>query len=416
LRRALAERHAAGRRYNTPGTAKQTCRIDLNKLRVEGQELEAIMSTKSNFGSIRALALLLVIGLTRLQGATVTNEKAETDTTVHQGNSFFVLPFVFHSPETKLGGGAMVGFYFREPGSSLSSRPSSVVPKLVYTQEKQVSIGSDFDLYFKDEKYHFLGTAYYSKFPTNFYGIGNDTPEANEEEFTPEGIELEVVLQRRIAPGWHTGFRYGFVDMDIEEVEDDRMLVRRNISGSNGGTVSGLGWLLNWDTRDNVWYPSTGGFHQFSLSRYDAVLGSDFEYNRLYFDSRMYRSLGRKHVLALQGVLQVLDGDPPFTMMSMLGGDRLMRGYYQGRFREQCMLVLQLEHRAQVWRRVGLVGFAGLGQVAGETMQFGLEDFKYSLGFGLRYMIVPREKVNVRLDFAFGEGTSEFYLSFAEAF
>ncbi len=310
----------------------------------------------------------------------------------------------------------MMGFYFREPGSTVASRPSAVVPILLYTQEKQISAGSDFDLYFKDELYHLLGGAYYSKFPGKFYGIGNDTQGANEEDFTPQGLELEVTLQRRLAAGWNGGLLYQFADFDIKEVAETGLLLGRSITGSAGSRVSGLGLLVDWDTRDNVWYPSGGGFHQLSLSRFDQALGSEFEYNRLFLDTRFYRSFGRKHIVALQGYLEVLDGDPPFTKMAMLGGDRLLRGYYQGRFRDKSMMVWQLEHRMQVWRRVGLVGFAGMGQVADKLSEFEARDFKYSLGFGLRYMIVPAEKVNVRLDFAFGEGTSEFYLSFAEAF
>jgi hypothetical protein len=215
--------------------------------------------------------------------------KAETDTTRQRASSFFALPFLFYLPETKLGGGAMAGLYFREPGSTPDTRPSSIAPKLVITQEKQFSLGADFDLYFKNEKYHLLGSAYYEKFPGKFYGVGNNTSEANEEKYTPRGPVIEIMLQRRIVPGWNSGMRYEFVDFKMEELEENGLLAQRTITGSEGGKVSGIGWLLNWDTRDNVWYPSAGGFHQLSISRYDQAWGSDFEYHRLYFDARFYR-------------------------------------------------------------------------------------------------------------------------------
>ena len=47
---------------------------------------------------------------------------------------------------------------------------------------------------------------------------------------------------------------------------------------------------------------------------------------------------------------------------------------------------------------------------------FRLEDLKYSVGFGLRFMVDPREKINLRVDFGFGEGSSGVYIGAIEVF
>jgi outer membrane protein assembly factor BamA len=47
-----------------------------------------------------------------------------------------------------------------------------------------------------------------------------------------------------------------------------------------GGTVSGLGYLMTYDSRDSIFYPTTGSFHQFSAMAFGRALGSDFAFNR----------------------------------------------------------------------------------------------------------------------------------------
>jgi hypothetical protein len=106
----------------------------------------------------------------------------------------------------------------------------------------------------------------------------------------------------------------------------------------------------------------------------------------------------------------------PFQLLSKLGGSVMMRGYYEGRYRAYDMIIFQTEYRFPVWRRFGLVVFAGLGDVTGKMTKFRIRDFKVSAGFGARYLFVPEEKLNLRFDFGFGKGTSGFYIDFTEAF
>ena len=93
-----------------------------------------------------------------------------------------------------------------------------------------------------------------------------------------------------------------------------------------------------------------------------------------------------------------------------------MRGYYEGRYRDKNMIVFQMEHRMPVWWRFGMVGFLGFGDVSDTIRNFALKEFKHSIGFGIRYLLNPEEKLNIRLDYAFGKDTSGFYITWFEAF
>jgi len=103
--------------------------------------------------------------------------------------------------------------------------------------------------------------------------------------------------------------------------------------------------------------------------------------------------------------------------MGLLGGAEIMRGYYLGRYRDKNMLVLQAEYRwAPIFWRFGLAAFAALGDVAETLDRFNLGRFKTTYGLGLRFVIDPKQRLHLRLDFGFGKETSGVYFTAGEAF
>jgi hypothetical protein len=63
-----------------------------------------------------------------------------------------LLPVLFYTPETRIAGGCLVNYFFREPGSADESRPSSLMPAVIYTQEQQISAEVSADLYWANER------------------------------------------------------------------------------------------------------------------------------------------------------------------------------------------------------------------------------------------------------------------------
>lgn len=326
------------------------------------------------------------------------------------------LPVIYYSPETKLALGVGGMYYFRPTGAKMATRPSNIGVFLVYTLKKQFMVDITPDFYFKNEQYRFEGNISFSKFVDKFYGIGNNTSIDDEEDYTSRIIKLRVHLLRKIHPKLNLGLRYYFQHDEIIEVDEDRQLAKKEILGSEEGTVSGLGLLMHWDTRDNIFSPSSGNYHQLSATLYRKSLGSDYNFTSYQLDLRKYVSLFSSHVVAFQGYANFISGEPPLQMLTLLGGDEKMRGYYLGRYRDKNMIAFQVEYRMPLSRRIGLVGFVGYGDVAARISQFDLNNLKQSVGFGLRYMFSPEEKLNIRLDVAFAEGTTGIYITAAEAF
>ena len=170
------------------------------------------------------------------------------------------------------------------------------------------------------------------------------------------------------------------------------------------------------DTRSSVIYPRRGGYHQLLVDGYPKIWFADFGFARYTLDLRGYVPVARTQVLALQAVGSATSGEPPFDQLPELGGDRLLRGYFQGRYRDRHLIAFQAEYRLPVFWRLGAVGFVGVGQVADDLSGFGLDRFRPAGGLGLRFLLAGDEELNIRADFAFGEGSSGFYLAFGEAF
>ena len=107
-----------------------------------------------------------------------------------------------------------------------------------------------------------------------------------------------------------------------------------------------------------------------------------------------------------------------------------MRGHYLGRYRDNNLYAAQIEYRLPLgrsnwiderhnipfWQRWGLVGFFGLGDVYGPDSNGSLSNIKSSVGLGVRYLILPEERINIRVDFGFGSQMPGFYFGIREAF
>ena len=122
----------------------------------------------------------------------------------------------------------------------------------------------------------------------------------------------------------------------------------------------------------------------------------------------------KEQVLAVQAWYSFITGHPPFQQLSMIGGSDLMRGYFEGSYRDRQAMVYQAEYRMPVYRKLGLVFFGSAGQVADKISSYSLRGFRYGGGIGFRYKLTD-DGLNLRLDIAFGDQTA-FYLGLDEVF
>jgi outer membrane protein assembly factor BamA len=345
-------------------------------------------------------------------------DESPTDTEEHKKVGFAVIPVAFYQPETKFGGGVVGLFSIRPDPLVKTGRPSTVSLLVIYTQLNQFNFHIQPEIYLKDESFLLKGEFNTKRFSYKFWGIGNESPDEAEEDFTPRTTVLKLSLQKEILPSenLYAGIQYQMEDYTIVEKERGGILDSGSVQGSLGNRISGWGLILNWDTRDNIHYPTRGNLWELSSLFNRKSLGSDLDFTSLVLDLRTYRPLFGTHVLAFQGLFQTVSGTPPFRHYPKMGGSNIMRGYYIGRYRDKNLAAVQAEYRLPVVWRFGIVGFAGLGGVSDRMGGFRWKDFRYSFGVGLRFKIFPSEGTNLRVDFAFGENSSGIYFTALESF
>jgi hypothetical protein len=335
------------------------------------------------------------------------------------GNTLVPLPVLFYQPETGTGFGALATYYFR-PGATRGTAvpPSEIGGSAIYTTRKQILTSLSTRLYLSGGALRLAGSVAFNKFPTKFWGIGNETPETAEEDYTPLTFAALAEGLREVRRGWFVGVRFQAAHRTLREVSDSGQLVTGTVPGSADGRIVEGTLLVTWDVRDNTIYPTRGRYYQVGLLGAATGLLSDYGYGGTRVDVREYVSPARRHVLAFRALGDARTGTPPFELLPQLGGDVLLRGYYQGRFRDQVMVALQAEYRLPVVWRIGLVAFAEAGQVAPRIDDLAFDAFKASLGGGLRFLLSPKEGLNIRADYGYGFDVKSggFYLAIGEAF
>jgi hypothetical protein len=331
-------------------------------------------------------------------------------------DSLLIFPVVYYTPETKIAGGILGGYYFYPSENPDYSKPSFITLDFTYTELEQIKGEVACDIFWGDYRNRFIGSIGYSKFPSKFWGIGNNTTSDKEELYTPKGFWLNLGYKNLIAGGVFLGLDYEYLRRDIVREAPGGGIEWESVTGRNGGVISRFGFSVVSDSRNHSIYPSDGAYCQAQVKFASRAFGSEFDFTSVSIDLRLYHKFLKDMVIATQlnGVFNT--GDTPFYSDASIGGKYLMRGFYEGRYRDDDMLALQSECRMPLFWRFGAVVFAGFAQVADRIEDFRLGGFKFAFGGGLRFLWDKEQKLNIRLDVGFAEGETGLYITIGEAF
>ena len=343
-------------------------------------------------------------------------EVSEERDTVQAGNLQITgYPYFFYSPETEFAlGGAMIFTMHLSPDPDVKASNAIL--------SGYSSVKGSYDIFFNPEFFlghdrYYLGiSADYYRFVDKFWGIGNNTPESDSAGYIRRLIWVNVEFDVRVAGPLKIGLNFDLNATKIEDKQTNPFLLSGSVTGSDGGTSTGFGGVLFADTRNSAFWPTKGGFYKLTFLSTAQWLGSEFKFSRWILDLRQYVTLAPPLILAMQAYGTALTGDPPFYLVPALGGDNIMRGYYEGRYRDKFYGAVQGELRLKLSRRWGVVGWAGIGDVSGNVSSFLLKGAKPSYGIGIRFALDPEQMVNVRADIARGRDTKGMYFNAKEAF
>jgi len=339
----------------------------------------------------------------------------EKDSVETSGFNWHAYPVIFYSPESNFAFGALGIMSFRL-SNNLNSKPSKIEVYGYYTLNTQYSFSSKPEIYFDDDKFYLSSYLNYSKVIDKYYSIGNNTEEIDNPEYEARSSLALIKFQRQISHNLNAGIVYEIRNYNVVDVRENPYLQSAMINGRGGGLTSGLGFVVSYDSRNNIFYPESGGFYELSSTFFSREIGSDFGYTKTIIDLRRFQKISGNQILAFQMFYNFITGSSPFYDVPPLGGENIMRGYFTGRYRDRHYFATQIEYRIRVWWRFGLVGFIGMGDVANSPTKFEMTKFKFSYGLGIRFRIDEIELIDLRADIGFGKNTSGIYFSLNQAF
>ena len=339
----------------------------------------------------------------------------EGDSAKPKKNYFFTLPIWSVAPETGIKIGLSLGYMFRN-GEKENTRPSLVRLNTSYTQNHQLNIRPSADIFFSENKYNLKAQYIYNRFNEFYWGIGNLAPDSADELYDFKQHKFNARLTRQFVKDLYIGGQVMYEKVYENKFKAISTAPVSGVAGINGYQIFGAGLALAFDNRGNIYYPLKGAYLEISNFFFYSSKMGQYKFSNITVDFRKYFGLWKENVLAIQGFASINNGDIPYRQMGTMGNEMIMRGYYNGRYRDNHFVAAQAELRKTIWGPLGVVVFGGMGNVGSDFNNLA-QHIKPNYGFGFRATTIRREHINARIDFGFIDGKIEgFYFTLSEAF
>jgi len=270
--------------------------------------------------------------------------------------------------------------------------------------------------------------------PTSFgfevYDTINNKKDKEKEvilaEYDEERLGGRLILGRKISDSIKLG-----LELKSERVTYD--LISGTLpEDTDVGLTNSLVPTLSYDTRDDVFEPTSGWYHSFSLEKAGGFLRGDYDFTKYNLTLRAYIStkfigdvvnIGSvkkitdnlsKGVLALRAMGGMADTNLPSFAEYQVGGMNTLRGYDFGEFSGDKSLVFNVEYRFPLAENFQAVIFADWGQAWEIEQSINFEDLKFGRGVGVRF---DTPLGPIRLDYGINEeGEGKTYFSIGHTF
>ncbi len=345
-------------------------------------------------------------------------ERSLADTSAPGQRSLRAYPTLAYAPETSFEIG-LASLLLYQPRGDTGNRLSEINAFSFVTLNGQYGIWVDNALYTHQDKWFFLGRTRWQRFPLLYYGVGPASSGKDAAVVDGNYLLLRHRILKKIRPNLFAGFEFDYQKLYRSRFENRETEPLPFPEGANGSDNLGLGAALVYDNRHNALNVRKGLFAELAYLRYNDKFLSDYDFHSVNLDLRSFHDMENQQVLAWQVYGQFLSGTVPFNQMSLLGGDMMMRGYYQGRYRDKNQISAQVEYRflpLPFSRRIGAVVFGGMGTVAPTVEDFRAKYTRFTAGAGLRYLLFRKRDIFIRLDVGFTREGPGFYLYTGEAF
>lgn len=261
----------------------------------------------------------------------------------------------------------------------------------------------------------------------DFYGLGPASVDDDRTNFLYKGHDLQARAVAKPVRWLRAGTRAGLLSPSVGSGTDSRFptLETRFSDAQAPGLLEQPEYLYvdgfaAADTRDHSGNARSGGFYEVSWRRYGDRDLDQFSFNRLEADLQQFFPIfDKKRVIAVRGRVvstTARDGNVvPFYFKPTLGGGDSLRSYADYRFRDDHMMVVNLEYRWEAFSSLDMALFSDWGKVTARRGDLDFGSLKHAYGLGFRFNTY--KSVFLRLDIAAGgDAGLRYALKFSNAF
>ncbi len=331
---------------------------------------------------------------------------------------FLPVPIVITEPAIGYGGGAALLFFHRNPDAPPSPagvrtfEPPDITAGAAFGTENGTKGGGIGHLGFSEgRRWRYLAGLARGSINLAWYGtpgIGTGAT-ADGRDVNLDGSLAVADVRRRFGDTeWWAGLRYMGSNVKVKFARDGSPEPPR---ADLDAAMSGLGPVVEYDGRDNIFTPNAGLRAYFEAIRFAPSLGSDYEFTRSRLALQGFHPVGDSLVVGLRADVQAVDGDAPFYARPFIE----LRGIPAMRYQGDRVALAEIEGRWNLDGRWSLVGFAGAGRAAGSNSALRDEPSRTTVGVGFRYLLTRALGMRVGIDVARGPEDKAVYLIMGSA-
>ena len=329
-------------------------------------------------------------------------------------SSIAAIPMINYNRTQGVIVGALVSKYYKLNKKDTISPSSNTGIFGMYTGQKSYAAIGFSRFYFARDRWRVTAAVGAMDINFQFYLEDPTASTGNFYDYSTKANFVVLQVQRNIFKRIYFGPTASFIKSTTTFGFPDAS-GKDSVSKSN---LNNIGYIITNDTRDHVQYPTRGMFLNFKNQFYRSWAGSDFEFERYLVTYNQFFKLSKKNekqVLAMRATINVAAGDVPFEGQTVVGGDDI-RGYSQGKYRNDQVYTLQAEYRWNFYKRWGMVAFAGVASAVEKLSDIPDSELLPGVGAGIRFKMLPSEKINIGIDGAVGKGDYSITFRIGESF
>ncbi|MFV0594033.1 MAG: BamA/TamA family outer membrane protein [Draconibacterium sp.] len=326
--------------------------------------------------------------------------------------NFAFVPLVNYSSTLGIKLGTMGQLYYKVNQNDAISPSSSTGLGVMYTTNNSYFLALFQRLYLNEDRWRFLAATGLGNFNYQYW---QDLP-FNSGGFIGFGtganfgfLRMERKVYKQLYVGAIGIISKNVTDYDIPDFFPDSLKTdERNMNC--------LGYLINFDRREHQVNPYGGYNIELKNTFYRTWMNSGNNFENVEFTyNHFYQIKNERNILATRVKAAIATGDVPFQGQSVVGQDDI-RGYTKGKYRANQVYAVQAEYRWRFHEKMGMVGFAGLASAVDQIGDVFNSEILPGAGVGFRYMMIPKERINVGFDVAKGKGDWGLYFRIGESF